>query len=69
MAETIDSESLLVPIHEGRELFIAQNQRSTENYVLSLLDNGEARAALGVIHNARTQMLRSLQWQENRGTL
>ena len=60
----INQEGILVPIHDGREIFLAQYQNATRDYVQTALDNGKVSLALEAVREAHAQLLQSVQWQD-----
>jgi tetratricopeptide (TPR) repeat protein len=56
----LDEQSLQVPMHEGRETFLAQRERATGLYLEVLLARGRNAEALEVARRARSRMLRQL---------
>ena len=60
----ISQEGILVPIHDGREIFLAQYQNATRDYVQAALDHGETSRALDAVREAHAQLLQSVQWQD-----
>jgi len=62
--QAIKEEGLLVPIHDGREIFLAQYQNATRDYVETALENGELTIALRALRSAHAQLLQSVQWQD-----
>ena len=65
----LEREGLLVPIHEGRDLFLAHHHLVTGEYVSSLLKTAATERALAVVRAARTRLLRSLTWQNRMESL
>ncbi len=57
----LDEETLLVPIHEGIETFVAQREAGTRLLLELLLAAGRKRDALEVARHARSRVLRRLQ--------
>lgn len=57
----LDGQSLQVPLHEGRETFMATRQAVVSLHVELLLDQDLRIAALSVARHARTRMLRQLE--------
>jgi hypothetical protein len=53
-------ESLKVPIHEGREMFLAGREQATELHLELLLDVGRDAEAFTVARRARSRLLRQL---------
>lgn len=56
----IDEESWHVPVHEGRESFVAQREEVTRWYLQLLLDAGRLQEALALTRRARSRLLRQL---------
>jgi tetratricopeptide (TPR) repeat protein len=60
-AETaLDEQSLLVPVHEGRETFLAARRSLVSLHVELLLDAERTAEALAVARHARSRVLRQL---------
>jgi len=57
----LDEQSLQIPLHEGRELFMATRQAVVSLHVEILLDQGNHAQALAVARHARSRMLRQLE--------
>jgi cellulose synthase operon protein C len=57
----LDEESLQVPIHEGRETFMATRQALVRLHIEILLDQGRNAQALNVVRHARSRVLRQLE--------
>jgi cellulose synthase operon protein C len=57
----LDEQSLQVPIHEGRETFMATRQTIVSLHVEILLDQGRSAEALDVARHSRSRMLRQLE--------
>lgn len=57
----LDEESLQVPLHEGRETFVAQRETGTRFYLELLLGAGRASDAIGVARRSRARVLRTLR--------
>ncbi|HSR53706.1 MAG TPA: CHAT domain-containing protein [Acidobacteriota bacterium] len=57
----VDQESLLVPMDQGRELFIAQRSRATRFCLDLLLRDGRTEEALAAIRRSAASALRSLR--------
>ncbi len=69
-AETLlDEQSLQVPIHEGRETFMATRQAIVSLHVEILLDQGRTAEALTVARHARSRMLRQLERSDRLASL
>jgi tetratricopeptide (TPR) repeat protein len=62
--EIVDSESLQVPMQEGRETFMASREHATREHVALLLAAGRDGDALEVVRNARSRALRALYRQD-----
>jgi cellulose synthase operon protein C len=56
----LDEQSLQIPVHAGRERFMAARQAIVGLHVQILLDEGRNAQALGVVRHARSRMLRQL---------
>jgi tetratricopeptide (TPR) repeat protein len=54
----LEAESLRVPLHEGRDTFVARRERATREYLALLLDRGNADDAFAVARRARARVLR-----------
>lgn len=61
----LDSQSLQVPLHEGRELFLAQRESSLRFHLELLLGEGFVERALAVARRSRARILRQL-WRGDR---
>jgi hypothetical protein len=59
--ELLERESLLVPMHEGRDTFVGQREGATRRYLDLLLRSGRSEAALAVARRARSRALRALR--------
>src|SRR5262249_2491907 len=57
----LDEQSLQIPLHEGRELFMATRQAVVSLHLEILLDQGSNEQALAVARHARSRMLRQLE--------
>jgi tetratricopeptide (TPR) repeat protein len=57
----LDEQSLQIPIHEGRETFVATRQAVVSLHVEILLDQGRNAQALEVARHARSRVLRQLE--------
>jgi len=57
----LDEQSLQVPLHEGRETFLATRQATVSLLVEVLLDEGRNAEALDVARHARSRVLRQLE--------
>jgi len=57
----LDEQSLQIPIHEGRETFVATCQAVVSLHVEILLDQGRNAQALDVARHARSRVLRQLE--------
>ena len=61
-AETLlEREQLLVPMHGGRDTFVAQRDRATRRHLELLLQQGRDAEALGVVRRARRRYLASVR--------
>ncbi len=59
--ELLDEESLQVPIHDGRESFVAQRHAGTRLYLELLLRQHRIEEAFAVTRRARGRILRAVQ--------
>lgn len=59
--DLLDEQSLQIPIHEGRETFMATRQAIVSLHVEILLDQGRTAEALDVARHSRSRMLRQLE--------
>lgn len=57
----LDEQSLQIPIHQGRETFMATRQALVSLHIEILLDQGRNAEALGVTRHALSRMLRQLE--------
>lgn len=57
----LDEQSLQIPLHEGRERFMATLQAIVSLHVELLLDQGDKAQALAVARHARSRLLRQLE--------
>jgi cellulose synthase operon protein C len=57
----LDEQSLQVPLHQGRETFMATRQAVISLHVDLLLEEGRAAEALNVARHARSRMLRQME--------
>jgi len=57
----LDEQSLQIPVHEGRELFMATHQAIVSLHVELLLDQGSNALALNAARHARSRMLRQVE--------
>jgi tetratricopeptide (TPR) repeat protein len=57
----LDEQSLQVPVHEGRELFMATRQAIVSLHVELLLDQGGNALALDAARHARSRLLRQVE--------
>ncbi len=57
----LEEESLQVPLHEGRETFVAQREMGTRLYLELLLSTDRPREALTVARRSRARVLRGLR--------
>jgi tetratricopeptide (TPR) repeat protein len=61
-AETLlDEQSLQIPLHEGRETFMATRQALVSLHIELLLDQDRREEALAVARHGRSRMLRQLE--------
>ena len=58
------SESLLVPVHAGRDFFLARRAHATGAYVDSLLRAGLEHEAFAVVRTNRSRLLRGLMMRQ-----
>jgi cellulose synthase operon protein C len=65
----LDEQSLQVPVHEGRELFVATRQATVSLLVEILLDEGRNAEALDVARRARSRVLRQLERSDRLASL
>jgi len=65
----LDEQSLQVPIHEGRETFMATRQAIVSLHVETLLDQERTAEALTVARHARSRMLRQLERSDRLASL
>ncbi|HSL81825.1 MAG TPA: CHAT domain-containing protein, partial [Thermoanaerobaculia bacterium] len=56
----LDEQSLQIPVHQGREAFVAARQAIVSLHVELLLDQGQTARALDVARHARSRVLRQL---------
>jgi tetratricopeptide (TPR) repeat protein len=56
----LDAQSLQVPVHEGRETFVATRQAIVSFHIELLLDQGQIPQALEAARRARSRVLRQL---------
>jgi hypothetical protein len=54
----LESESRFVPLHEGRDTFVARRERVTREYLALLLSQGAQDDAFAVTRRARARVLR-----------
>jgi tetratricopeptide (TPR) repeat protein len=57
----LDAESRFVPMHEGRESFVARRERATREYLELLLKRGQQEPAFAVARHARARVLRGMR--------
>jgi cellulose synthase operon protein C len=57
----LDEQSLQIPVHEGRELFMATRQAIVSLHVELLLDQGAGALALDAARHARSRLLRQVE--------
>lgn len=65
----LDEQSLRVPVHEGRETFIAARQATVSLHIEILLDEGRNAEALDVVRHARSRVLRQLERSDRLASL
>ena len=65
----IEEEGLLIPIHESRELYLAQYQRIFRDLIEYLVKANRPKAALAMVRSHRSQLLRGLAWQNRLANL
>lgn len=65
----LDEQSLRVPVHEGRETFIATRQATVSLHIEILLDEGRNAEALDVARHARSRVLRQLERSDRLASL
>lgn len=65
----LDEQSLQVPIHEGRETFVATRQAIVSLHIEILLDEGLKEEAFDVARQARSRMLRQLERSDRLASL
>lgn len=58
--DLLEEQSLQIPVHEGRETFVAARQAIVSLHIDLLLDQGLAARALDVARHARSRVLRRL---------
>jgi hypothetical protein len=56
----IDEQVWHIPAREGRETFIAQQEKATRLYLALLLETGQTQAAFALARRARSRLLRQL---------
>lgn len=59
--ELLDREQLLVPMHAGRDTFVAQRDRATRRHLELLLEQGRDAEALALVRRARGRYLASIR--------
>lgn len=65
----LDEQSLQIPVHEGRERFMATRQAIVNLHVEILLRQGSKAEALAVVRQARARMLRQLEHSDRLANL
>jgi len=65
----LDEQSLQIPLHQGRETFIATRQAIVDLHVELLLEQGWNAQALDVARHARSRMLRQLERRDRLASL
>ena len=60
----LGSESLLVPVHAGRDLFLARRDHATGAYIDSLLRAGWEAEAFAVVRTTRSRLLQGLMMRQ-----
>jgi len=65
----IEEEGLLIPIHESRELYLAQYRGIFRHLIEYLIKAERQGDALAMIHTHRSQLLRGLAWQSKVASL
>lgn len=65
----LDEQSLQIPVHEGRERFMATRQAIVNLHVEILLGQGSNAEALAVVRQARARMLRQLEHSDRLANL
>jgi hypothetical protein len=65
----LDEQSLNIPIHEGRETFVATRQSIVNLHIEILLDERNNAEALDVARHARSRLLRQLEQGDRLATL
>lgn len=65
----LDEQSLQVPLHEGRETFLATRQALVGFHVELLLDQGRNAEALDVARQARSRIVRQLERSDRLASL
>ncbi len=65
----LDEQSLRIPVHEGRETFMATRRTIVSLHVELLLDRGSNAQALDVARHARSRMLRQLAQRDRLASL
>lgn len=59
--QRLDDDTLQVPLQEGRESFLAGQERSTREHLELLLEQGRVEAAFSLARRARARILAKLQ--------
>jgi hypothetical protein len=67
--ELLEGESLLVPMHEGRDTFVALREGAIRRHLGLLLRAGRSAEALAVARRARSRTLRGLRLAVRLGSL
>jgi len=65
----LDEQSLQIPLHEGREKFIATRQAAVGLHLEILLDRGRDAEAFAVARHSRSRMLRQLERSDRLASL
>ena len=65
----LDEQSLQVPVHEGREMFVATRQAAVSLLVEILLDEGRKAEAMDVARHARSRVLGQLERSDRLASL
>jgi tetratricopeptide (TPR) repeat protein len=60
---SIDEQSWQIPVHEGRDAFVAKREATTRLYVELLLEGGQRQSAFSLARRARSRLLRQLEMQ------
>lgn len=67
--DLLDEQSLQIPVHQGRETFVATRQAAVGLHIEILLDRGWSAQALTVARHARSRMLRQLERSDRLASL